>query len=81
MKDIYKYNKTTIWIGIVTIIILVVGLVIYFHKDKDASERTTTQVAIKNDYDLVLFGSDVEIYQNGINVDPLKIIGKKLSDF
>ena len=70
MKEIYKNNKTTIWIGIATIIILVVGLVIYFQKDEDISERTTTQVVLKNDYNLVLFGSDVEIYQNGVYQEP-----------
>ena len=70
MREIYENNKITIWIGIATIIILVVGLVIYFQKDKTYSERTTTQVVSKDDYNLVLFGDDVEIYQNGNYQEP-----------
>lgn len=68
MKDIYRYNKTTIWIGIITIIVLIVGLVIYFQKDVD--DETKTQVVFKDEYDLVLFGGDEEIYQNERYQDP-----------
>ncbi len=69
MKDLYRYNKTTIWIGIATIIILVIGLVIYFQKDVD-DETTSTHIVFKDEYDLVLFGDNVEIYQNGRYQDP-----------
>lgn len=68
MKDIYRDNKTTIWIGIITIIVLIVGLVIYFQKDVD--DETKTQVVFKDEYDLVLFGGDEEIYQNERYQDP-----------
>ena len=68
MKDIYRYNKTTIWIGIATIIILIIGLFIYFQKD--TPDETTTQVVFKDEYDLVLFGGDEEIYLNGKYQEP-----------
>ena len=68
MKDIYKYNKTTIWIGIATVIILTVGLVIYFQKD--TPDETKTQIVFKDEYDLVLFGGDEEIYLNSRYQDP-----------
>ena len=63
LKDIYTYNKKTIWIGIVTIIVLVIGLVIYFQKE-DTREEGTTEIVFKDEYDLILFGDDIEIYQN-----------------
>ena len=67
MKDIYENNKFTIWIGIITIIVLIVGLFIYFNMD---TMENNTEILFKDEYDLVLFGSDVEISQDGIYQEP-----------
>ena len=67
LKDIYNYNKKTIWIGIVTFVLLIIGLIIYFQKDK---EESNVKVASRDEYNLVLFGSDMEIYQNDVYREP-----------
>ena len=69
MKEIYENNKFMIWIGIITIIVLITGLVIYFNME-DSSNENNTEVLFKDEYDLILFGSDVEIYQNEIYQEP-----------